>query len=84
MFLDKLTMQYILTNTLSIVHSTRVNNTVHTYTVYVTCMRKSAYKCTQTPTYIYCVSPLLLTILEICKLHVIPYKKGVLDSYDYL
>ena len=47
-------------------------------------MRKSAYECTQTPTYVYCVSPLLLTILEICKLHVIPYKKGVLDSYDYL
>ena len=36
MFPNKLTMQYVLTNTLSIVRSTRVNNTVHTYTVYVT------------------------------------------------
>ena len=47
MFPNKTTMQYVLTNTLNIVHSTRVNNTVHTYT------DNRAYVCTQnTPTYI--------------------------------
>ena len=65
-------MKYALTNTLSIVHNTRVNNTVHTYTVYVTGMR--AYVCTQLLILQY-VSPLLFMILEIYKLHNIPYKK---------
>ena len=36
--------------------------------------------------YVHYVSPLLFMILEICKLHQIPYEKlhKQLDSYDYL
>ena len=77
-------MQYVLTNTLSIVHSTRVNNTVHTYTVYVTGMRKPCLCMYTKYTYVRIyvrililqyVSPLLFKILEIYKPYEIPYKK---------